>query len=761
MGAQPLVTALMTLSSIADVVFITRESGVIRAVAKHRDKGSSSPIAVVSVRGIGSRVFAPLEEDSVALSEATLRSLGLVIGQSVELELGGTTKILKVARLASASEAAFSRAAVVSSEHFHDRGIVDEVLISAREEVSLPEAILDLELWMRSSLRDARVIVEPISAPIERAQAVTAAYRFNIFIVAAMSLCVCALLVYQATQLSLLALSREVSILSVLGLSGWELSSALVLEAAIISTVGAILGLVIGYPLTLLVTNSLLETAYDLYGVEFSLLSKSEYLLRALVTIVTVTAVGSVSAAAASLRAITGSASQSIRRERVHVRPISRRLVLVSTTTTSVLLAGSLLWLYVSPNVFLAYVAVVVSLVWVAATALAALTLMPYLLSKVTSSISRILATAVLKRSGGSYAFGVMAAAVAITLMTSLGCMVGSFRGTLRDWSRIRLQGDIFISSAISGEGNESRIPQEVVDTMRSDPEIHRVVAYRETRDSLEGKDIIVAGTDVRAQCERGVYIFVAGSCEQTLQDTSPSVLISESAARKCALSKGDTIILQERRLKVAGVLREFGTEQPLFVTSEPVFNALYNSPGVKTVTIDLRDASRVEALRESLQRRYPGPLVIRNHRELLDLVDGIFNRTFTVTDSVRWIVFILALAGLVSGYLQHAWERRVDLSVLDVQGLNHWEWTRVFCAEALSIVIVSAGIGGIGGGILGYVLTEYVNPLVFGWQLGFTVSMGVFVELLGFILVSVLSMLVGGMFVLQRVRRNVGLRDE
>jgi putative ABC transport system permease protein len=208
-------------------------------------------------------------------------------------------------------------------------------------------------------------------------------------------------------------------------------------------------------------------------------------------------------------------------------------------------------------------------------------------------------------------------------------------------------------------------------------------------------------------------------------------------------------------------VLREFGTEQPLFVTSEPVFNALYNSPGVKTVTIDLRDASRVEALRESLQRRYPGPLVIRNHRELLDLVDGIFNRTFTVTDSVRWIVFILALAGLVSGYLQHAWERRVDLSVLDVQGLNHWEWTRVFCAEALSIVIVSAGIGGIGGGILGYVLTEYVNPLVFGWQLGFTVSMGVFVELLGFILVSVLSMLVGGMFVLQRVRRNVGLRDE
>jgi putative ABC transport system permease protein len=761
MSAQTLGRSLMTLPSIADLVFVTRESGVITAVSKEGQKGASSPITVVGVRGVGSRFVAPSEEDSVALSETTLRSLGLVAGQSAELELGGTRRALKVARLSNANQASFSRAAVVSLEHLSDLEMIDEVLLAVREEVSLPEAIRDLEVWMKSSLRDDRVIVEPVSAPIERAQAVTAAYRFNIFIVAAMSLCVCALLVYQATQLSLLALSREVSILNVLGLSGLELSSALVLEATLISTCGAILGLVIGYPLTLLVTNSLLETAYDLYGVEFSLLSKSEYLLRSLVTIVTVAAVGSVSAAAASIRATTGSASQGVRRERIHVRPISRRVALVSAVTTSMLLAVSLLWLGISPNVLLTYASVGVSLVWVAGTALAALAFAPFLLGRSASGVSRMLAAAVLKRSGGSYAFGVMAAAVAITLMTSLACMVGSFRGTLQDWSRIRLQGDIFISSAISGEGNESRIPQRLVDSIRNDPEMLRVVPYREIRDSLNGKDVIVAGTDVRAQCQRGVYIFVTGSCEETLRDTSPSVLMSESAARKCALSKGDTITLQERRLKVAGVLREFGTEQPLFVTDESLFHDLYNLSGVKTLTIDLRDSSRVEVVRQLLEQRYREPLVVRNHRELLDLVDGIFNRTFTVTDSVRWIVFILALAGLVSGYLQHAWERRVDLRVLDVQGVNRWEWTRMFCTEALSIVMVSVVIGAVGGVILGYILTEYLNPLVFGWQLRFNIGAWVLIELLGFIVLSVASMLVGAMVVLRRVRRNVGLRDE
>jgi putative ABC transport system permease protein len=299
------------------------------------------------------------------------------------------------------------------------------------------------------------------------------------------------------------------------------------------------------------------------------------------------------------------------------------------------------------------------------------------------------------------------------------------------------------------------------MDDIRKDPEVLRVVPYRETRDVLKEKDVIVAGTDISLQCERGVYIFVTGSCEEAANDSAPFVLISESAARKCALSKGDTITLQERRLKVAGVLREFGTEQPLFLTDESLFHYLYNSSGVKTVTIDLRDSSRVEVVRQLLEQRYREPLVVRNHRELLDLVDGIFNRTFTVTDSVRWIVFILALSGLVSGYLQHAWERRVDLRVLDVQGVNRWEWMRTFCAEALSIVIVSVGIGGVGGGILGYILTEYLNPLVFGWRLRFNIGALVLIELLGFIVLSVLSMLMGAMLVLRRVRRNVGLRDE
>lgn len=761
MSVERLGATLMTLPSVSDLVFITREPGIITRTATRAEKALSYSITIVGISGMGSRPLARQEDRVVALSEKTLWSLGLNVGDRVTLQWGGVSKELKVALLPKGNQTIFSRAAVVPFEHFPNLENVDEVLVSLRAGSPSPESLRDLALWFRSSLGSERVNVEPVSAPIERAQSVTAAYRFNILIVAAMSLGVCALLVYQATQLSLLALSREVSILSILGLSAMELGSALVLEAALVSACGAILGLVIGYPLTLFITSSLLETAYDLYGVEFSALSTAEYLLRASLTIVTVIIVGGLSAVAAAARAVTGSVSHGARRERIHMRPISRRAGVAWPALTSAFLAVSICWLTLRPNVFLTYLTVGFSLIWVAGAALGALVFVPFFVSTATSGLSRLLAGNLLKRSGGSYAFGVIASAVAIALMISLACMVGSFRSTLRDWSRVRLQGDLFISSAISGEGNESRIPQRVVDDIRKDPETLRVVAYRETRDSVSGGDAIVAGTDIRAQCERGVYLFISGGCDEIHSDGTPFAVISESAARKRDLSQGDMVTLGGRRLRVAAIAREFGTEQPLFVIEESLFNEIYDSPGVKTVTIDLKDRSRVETVRESLERRYQEPIVVRDHRELLSLVEDIFNRTFTITDSVRWIVFILALAGLVSGYLQHTWERRVDLRVLDVQGLNRGEWARVFCAEALSIVVVSVVIGGLGGGGLGYILTEYLNPLVFGWRLRFNVGAPVLIELCSFIIVSVVSMVVGAMIVLRCVRGSVGLRDE
>jgi len=288
-----------------------------------------------------------------------------------------------------------------------------------------------------------------------------------------------------------------------------------------------------------------------------------------------------------------------------------------------------------------------------------------------------------------------------------------------------------------------------------------RVIAYREIRDVVRGRDAVVAGTDIRAQCARKVYQYISGGCDSLPIERDDYVFVSESAARKQRVSVGDTLVIREKIFHVAGVVREFGTEQPLFLIEESLFTRLFNSHGIKTLTIDLRENADVESVRRSFEERYHEPIVVRNNRDLLMLVDEIFNRTFAVTDSVRWVVFILALAGLVSGYLQHTWERRVDLKVLDVHGMNTYEWSRMFGIEAFSITLIPMVTGGLGGALLGFILTEHLNPVVFGWQLRFVIGARIFLEPLGFMTLSVALMLLGVMVVLRRIRSGVGLRDE
>lgn len=759
--SKELSRALISLPSISDVVFLKREPALISTTSMNAPIVQPSPITLIGVGGIGANPAFAVSETGVSISAAEMRLLGVNTGDLVTLTLEGERKTLRVELLSRRNESLFSRAAVLSPAHFSNLDLVDEVLLALPSGIEQDRVIRDLDTWLNSFAVEPPLRIEAITAPIERAQAVTAAYRFNIFIVAAMSLGVCALLIYQATQLSLLALSREVSILRVLGLSSAELGSALIVEAVIASACGAIVGLVIGYPMTLAITTSLLKTAYDLYGVEFASLSLGDYLLRALVTTLTVTLVGGLSATMATLRAATASASSAARKERTHVRPLPAGLPLRATAMATLLLTTVLATLNAAPGVLVTYLAVGSSLVWVAGVSIGVLALVPVILCRGTLSLSGIVARSLFERSGVSYAFGIMASAVAIALMTSLACMVASFRGTLQDWSRQRLQGDLFVSSAISGEGNESLLGASLVESIRAHPETRRVIAYRETRDMIDGRDILVAGTDVRGQCARGVYSFVSGRCDELLNGASDVTLVSESAARKCNISKGDTVSLHGRSLKVAGILREFGTEQPLFITDEALFTELYKTTGVKTLTIDLRDPSRVEAVRRSLEERHREPIIIRNHGELLKLVEDIFNRTFSVTESVRWIVFVLALAGLVSGYIQHAWERRVDLRVLDVLGKSNVEWLRTLAAEASGLVLVPVTTGGIGGFTLGYILTAFLNPLVFGWELRFELGAHVMAELLGFVVISILCMMGGGMLVVRRVRASVGLRDE
>jgi ABC-type lipoprotein release transport system permease subunit len=339
--------------------------------------------------------------------------------------------------------------------------------------------------------------------------------------------------------------------------------------------------------------------------------------------------------------------------------------------------------------------------------------------------------------------------------------MVSSFRETLTRWSESRLAGDLFVSSSIEGDGNQARIEERQVDSMRAIAGVSRVIPYYETLSAIAGRSVVVGGVSLTEQCKRNVYPFIAGGCVEAQATWGERVIISESAARKLSLGVGDALSLDGRKFTIQGVAQEFGTEQPLVVLDEGEFRGLYRNHNPKTVTIDLSDKALREPTRQALQLLAPQEFVIRDHRQLLTLVETLFNRTFRVTESVRWIVFSIAMLGLVSTCAQYLWERRREFKTLLVLGVSRGILCRSVAIEAATVSSAALLLGLVAGVLVGWTLTEYINPLVFGWSLTFSLSWVPVIEALVFYALVVLGSVGVSVKLFQLVASQVRLADE
>jgi putative ABC transport system permease protein len=339
--------------------------------------------------------------------------------------------------------------------------------------------------------------------------------------------------------------------------------------------------------------------------------------------------------------------------------------------------------------------------------------------------------------------------------------MVGSFRETLRRWSAIRLAGDIFISSAVSGAGNEARLPLELIEQIAQLPGVKRTIPYFETLASIGERSIVVGGVDLYTQCERRVYPFISGDCIPATHSWSGQAIASESAARKLGVQVGSEVTVDGKRYTVRGTFQEFGTEQPLIVIDRGDFEETYRGHHPETITVDLFHTQDLASVRAQIRELAPITTTVRNQRELLALVETLFNRTFRVTDSVRAIVFVMALLGLLSTTAQYIWERRRELRVAYVVGVSRGVIVTSLTMEVAAVAGLAVVGGVIAGVMVGWCLTSYINPLVFGWGLRFSVSVGPILEAFVFVGCVAAAMMLLARVMVGRIATSVSLADE
>ncbi len=563
----------------------------------------------------------------------------------------------------------------------------------------------------------------------ERTAKMVDAFRLNLAALGSLALLVGSLLVFNAGQFRVVRRSQLMGQLRCLGVEGFQLRLAILVEISLFGLIGSGLGIVIGNLLAQGLTGSISQTITDLYTfiqVEITPISGT----LVVITIAGATAItalaGWIPASDASKTSprLTGIRSREEHDYKIHLpRLVALSILSFGMGILSVNLEVGGWWVGILASIFF-LVSAACALPPILATVLPALKrlseqmgfhLLPIALGALYRSLSRT--------SGAAAALG-----VSLGMTIGVIIMVTSFQKEVMRWVQSNLQADVYIADAYEKVSrNNAKIPESFLADLKNYEEIENVDTLRGLEIPFKDGSIFFTGIDLHSGSHVHKLEFLEGNPDRALKMLQAGeVIISEPLATKHDLSVGDPFPLSsrqgERQLTVAGVFRDYSYDRGYASTSKERFVQEFGDTGVRNMGLYLKPGIDAEAFSEKLRKDAAKSyfLKIRSNSQLRADVLEIFNRTFQLTYLLQTIATILALTGIgVTLYCLFI-ERAKEIATLRSIGASLRQITRLLLAESITLALVPVVLAIPLGAILAWILISVVNLRAFGWSLPF-----------------------------------------
>lgn len=714
------------------------------------------------------------------LAEPTAQRYGLEPGDTIELRIGERTRRLRIIGLLRPSDD-LSRSAL--------DGLLVTDISTAQELLGMVGRLGRIDLILPeddpSSIIDRLSSILPPGAELVRASArsnaldqMTRAFELNLSALSLLALVVGMFLIYNTITFSVVQRRTLLGTLRCVGVSRGQIFGLVMIEAVLISLIGALFGLGLGILLGRGLVGLVTRTINDLYFV----LSVRELNIDPLVLLK-----GLLLGIGSTLLAATGPALEAmytpprtvLRRSSVEERV--RRAVPFLALGGVVLLGigGALLAIPpaagASSGIYLAFGGLFAILIGAAlltpALTVLIVTLVRPLLGRALGLLGRMAArdlVATLSRS----AVAVAALMVAVSVSIGVGIMVGSFRQTVVGWLDQSLVADIYIA-APSNTANrvDTTLDPALVDVLSQAPGVEQAVRFRSVQvNTPAGPASLVAVQSVGPRGQAALRFKDGGGADTWQAYASGAVLISEPLAYRSGLGLGDTIRLRTDRgprdFQIAGVYYDYATDRGVVRMDYSTYRASWDDLAVSSLALFAEPGVAIDTLTDELRARagaYPGAplLVINSNSTLRAGTLAIFDRTFAITAVLQILATVVAFIGILSALMALQLERARELGILRANGLTPGQlWSTVITQTSLMGLI--AGLLAIPLGIvLALVLVYVINRRSFGWTLDLVLDPTLFVQAL---LVALLAALLAGIYPALRMSRTspaIALREE
>jgi len=687
---------------------------------------------------------------AVLITAGSAHELGVGPGDQLELNAGGIRSFVQLVGI-------FEPADGISAEALSDLMVSD--IATTQELLGIPGRITRIDLIIADGEASGVVLEQiramlPAGANIETSSArsdlvaqLTRAFEVNLTALSLLALLVGTFLIYNTIAFSVARRRAVIGTLRAVGVTRLGIIALVLGEATVIglisSTLGILLGIVMGLGLVDVVTQSINDLYYMVavrqLTVNGSVLIKGG-LLGMLATLI--------AAIVPALEASSVSPRAAMTRSTIESR-LNRGIPWAALVGTLFLVVGSGLVLVSNRSLGGSFLGLFAFFLGIAMLVPAATLLFLKILMRLPAgtcgttgpmAIRSTLAT--LSRT----AIAITALTVAVSITIGIGTMVQSFRGTVEGWLESSLVADIYLSPSTfrSSDGGATIEPKVLARIVNAEG-VARVTNFRTAKveSSVDQVQLVALGTDF--DTFNRPKRFREGTPAEIWQDFQEgnTVIVSEPLAFHRNLEIGSIMGLRTehgmRNFEVAGIYIDYSSGQGVVMVSRSAYRRFWDDDGVSSLGIYVLPGEDAEVVISNLHRLAgeDQELQIRSNRDLRRDSLEIFDRSFKVTSIMRVLSMIVAFAGVLGALMALELERSREVGTLRAIGFTRWGAWRLITAQTGLIGLI-AGVFAVPMGLaLAAALVFVVNRRSFGWSMDLQVYPLVLLEALALAVVA------------------------
>ncbi|MDE3198668.1 MAG: ABC transporter permease, partial [Acidobacteriota bacterium] len=683
------------------------------------------------IEGAGSTtvygVDAPTLEGEAAVSSELAHRMKWVKGQKIELGGRAFRKTFTIQTVAAGQNTDWVGLDIADAQQLLGmEGRLDriEAVLGPRENPDAAERLI------RATVPSTYEVQTP-GARSDENRRMLRAFRWNLRILSYISLLVGAFLIYNTIAIAVVRRRTEIGILRALGTSRSAIMAMFLGEALMLGLAGSALGVALGRILAGGIVGMLSDTVNAL----FTTSAPGEIVLEpwtVAAAIVTGTGVALISAFIPAREASQVAPSEAMRKAaREHDKQIRARRDLLLAAICA-LAAWALCQLGpVDGRPVFGYIA---TLFAVAAAALVSPAFIVGAVSLCRAPLKRIAGAAGLVAGRSLIAslartsVVVTALATAISMMVSVGIMVGSFRETVQVWLESQLRADIYMRGAgPATAGIYPPIDPQVPALVQAAPGAADVDIFHAFTFQFEGTQATFGAGIMDIVRRRRSLRFLSGDAN-TILSSLPGrdrAIVSEPFANKHRVRRGQILAVplgaRTVNLTVAGIYYDYANDRGfVLVDRATLLRYLPNQPPTNIAVYAKPGYSRPKLQSDLESRLKDFALVIAPNDVLRRGAIEVFDRTFAVTYALEAVALAVAMLGAANSLLALVLDRRREIGLIRYLGAAGQQVRSMILSEAALLGLLAGSLGLALGTGLSLVLIYVVNKQSFGWTIQF-----------------------------------------